>query len=436
MTASRASPTVSRRRRLGAISLTVAATGMVATEAARHAGVGDPRLVAVLAGAFEAGTVGGVADWFAVTALFREIPFPFFGRHTNLLVRNRGTFTRGIVDMVQNRWLAPIVVRERLQALSASKLLVQYLGEDATRARTVAALRVLLSRVADDLDGEAIVGFLERLLKDQLEGVDVGRPLGAWMVSAIGRKDHHALWDLLLGAAERSLADGTLRLHIDGMLRRAVKKYGEANWKRSLGARAAEFFGVLDYGEAADKAVEELARFIRDARGTPNHPLREKLDHVILDFARDLEHGRGEAIRIVEDFKRRVVESADARDVIRSVLARFKGTLKRQLADEHSDLSRAMDALLAGIVRDLDASPETRERLDTWVRTVISDLVERHHGVIGEMVESSIAKLSDEDLVREVEEKVGDDLQMIRVNGAVIGALVGAVIAILRLVVA
>jgi uncharacterized membrane-anchored protein YjiN (DUF445 family) len=154
------------------------------------------------------------------------------------------------------------------------------------------------------------------------------------------------------------------------------------------------------------------------------------------DFARDLEHGRGEATRIVEDFKRRVVESADARDVIRSVLTRFKGTLKRQLADTHSDLSRAMDALLAGIVRDLDANPEIRERLDTWVRTVISDLVERHHGVIGEMVESSIVKLSDEDLVREVEERVGDDLQMIRVNGAVIGALVGAVIAILRLVVA
>ena len=421
------------RNRLGAVSLTVAAVGMVAAEVAQHAVSGHEQLLTVLAGAFEAGTIGGLADWFAVSALFREIPIPIIGRHTNLLVRNRMKFTRGIVEMVQNKWLTPDALRERLEQLSASGLLVEHLGERATRERTVAVVRSLLSRVADDLDGDAVVGLVDRLLKDQLAAIDMARPLGSWLVASVGRRDHDALWDLLLTSAERGVRDGSIARLVENKLQHAVESYANEGFVNKLKVRAAAFLG-LEYRVVAEKAVDELAKFLGEAKGAPGHPVRVRLDGMLLGFASDLAAGRGEATRIVEDLRRRLVESADARELIRTVMARFKDTLKRQLATDDSDLSRVLDNILRGIVRNLEDSPGIRDRLDDWVRKVISDLVERHHGVIGEMVEASISKLSDADLVREVEEKVGDDLQMIRVNGAVIGGLVGAALAAGRMI--
>ncbi len=418
-----------RRRNAGAISLGIAVIGLITVHALRAHDIGPPVLMRVLSGCFEAGTVGGLADWFAVTAIFRRIPIPVIARHTNLLVKHRQKFTAGIVDVVQNRWLAPSVVRERLQAISASRLLIAHLGEPASRARSVAALRSFLTRVNDELDSPTVVGFLDRLLKDQLRDVDVGRPLGAWMLAALERGDHGALWDVILGSAETSLRQGALKKIIESTLEAAVRDYAATDWKKNLVVKGATAIGGIDYGVAADKAIEALSRALAEARGVPDHPLRQRVDGVIADFARELRDGRGDATRIVADFQRRLVENADAHELIRGILTRLKGTLAVQLEREDSDLSATLDHLLVGVVRDLEAQAETRAKLDAWMRQVVAELVERHHGIIGEMVESSMTRLTDEELTQQVEDKVGDDLQMIRVNGAVIGAVVGGVLA-------
>jgi len=418
-----------RRRNAGAISLVIAVIGLITVHVLRANGIGEPLAMRILSGIFEAGTVGGLADWFAVTAIFRRIPIPVIARHTNLLVKHRRKFTAGIVDVVQNRWLAPSVVRERLQSISASRLLIAHLGEPESRKRSVAALQSFLTRVNDELDSPAVVGFLDRLLKDQLRDVDIGRPLGTWMLGALERGDHGPLWDVILASAETSLREGALKRIIESTLEAAVRDYAATDWKKKLVVSGATAIGGIDYGVAADKAVEALSRSLADARGVPEHPLRQRIDGVIADFARELRDGRGEATRIVADFQRRLVENADAQGLIRGILTRLKGTLAEQLAREDSDLSATLDHLLAGVVRDLEAHVDTREKLDLWMRQVVAELVERHHGVIGEMVESSMTRLSDEELTQQVQDKVGDDLQMIRVNGAVIGALVGGILA-------
>lgn len=417
------------RRRAGAISLAIAVVGLVVVQVLRHHEIGPPTAMRILHGCFEAGTVGALADWFAVSAIFRRIPIPVIGRHTNLLVKHRRKFTSGIVDVVQNRWLAPAVVRERLQSISAASLLIAHLGEPAARRRSVDALRTFLARVNGELDGPAVAGFLDRLLKDQLRDVDIGRPLGEWMLAALERGDQGPLWDTLLGATEKSLRDGGLKPLIESTLRAAVRDYAEADWRKKLVVQGATAIGGIDYGVAADKAVEALSQSLAGARGTPDHPLRRRVDGVLADFARELRDGGGDATRVVADFQGRMVDHAETRELIRGILARLKDTLAEQLSREDSDLSATLDHLLSGVVRDLETHPETREKLDAWMRQVVAELVDRHHGVIGEMVESSMTRLTDDELRQQVEDKVGNDLQMIRVNGAVIGAIVGGLLA-------
>jgi len=421
------------RRRAGAISLIIAVTGLVTVHVLQYQGIGPPIAMRIVAACFEAGTVGALADWFAVTAIFRRIPIPVIGRHTNILVKHRRKFTTGIVDVVQNRWLAPSVVRERLQSISAANWLVMYLGEPESRRRTVTVLRGFLARVNDELDTPEVVGFIDRLLKDQLRDVDIGRPLGAWMLEALERGDQAPLWDTILGSTEKSLREGALKGVIEATLEAAVRDYAGLDWKKKFLVKGATTFGAIDYGIAADKAIGALSQALTEARGLPDHPLRRQVEGVLASFARDLADGRGEATRAVAQFQRSFVDDADARALITGILTRLKLTLAEQLSREDSDLSATLDHLLVGVVSDLRAHAETREKLDAWMRQVVAEIVDRHHGVIGEMVESSMTRLSDAELTQQVEDKVGDDLQMIRVNGAVIGAIVGGLLTVAKI---
>jgi len=422
------------RRRAGAISLAIAVVGLVTVHVLQHFGIGHPIAMRIVSACFEAGTVGALADWFAVTAIFRRIPIPVIGRHTNLLVKHRRKFTTGIVDVVQNRWLAPSVVRERLQSISAANLIVGYLGDPVSRGRTVSVLRGFLARVNDELDTPEVVGFLDRLLKDQLRDVDIARPLGAWMLDALERGDQAPLWDTLLASAETSLREGALKGVIESTLEAAVRDYAGEDWKKKFLVKGATAIGAIDYGVAADKAIGALSQSLAEARGAPDHPLRRRLEGVLAEFARELRDGRGEATRVVTTFQRSFVDNADAHELIRGILTRLKRTLAEQLSREDSDLAATLDHLLSGVVNDLREHAETREKLDAWMRQVVAELVERHHGVIGEMVESSMTRLTDAELTQQVEDKVGDDLQMIRVNGAVIGAIVGGLLAAAKIV--
>jgi uncharacterized membrane-anchored protein YjiN (DUF445 family) len=423
-------PPVTRR---GAISLGVAALGAVLAEICLAFNIGPTPLLRVMAAAFEAGMIGGLADWFAVSALFRRIPLPLVSRHTNLLVKRRREFSAGIVRLVEEKWLSPTVIHAKFAGFSASQYVIDYLGEDEPRRRTLGALRAVCSRVAVELDSPHFAGFIERALKDQLRGLDVGRPLGQWLTASIERQEHHGLWDVLLSATERSLHDGAMRALVEDVLKRATESYAsEGTWKK-LGVKMAELTGMLDYGSAADKAIAELTRFLVEAQNNPSHPLRLHLDRLVLQFAHDLRDGREETTRIVEDFKNRLTENVDAKDLIQGVLSRFKVSVQTQLSSEDSDLVRALDQVLVRIVTGLRESPGGRERLDEWVRTLVSDLITRHHKVIGQMVESSLSKLSDEELVTLVRDHVGNDLQWIRVNGAVIGALTGGCLAVIKM---
>lgn len=422
-----------RTRHLGLISLLVSASGAVASHVALSAGLGPPTLMQVVAAGFEAGTVGALADWFAVTALFRRIPLPWVGRHTNLLVKNREQFTDGIVDVVQNRWLAPAVVRERLATLSASKVAIGMLGEPGSRARVVQALRGTLKRGNSDLDAPIVVEFVERVLSDQLRNVDLGRPLGRWMRTSLERGTHGPLWDVILGSAEQSLRDGALERLVRQGVTQAVEAYAATGTRKRWFVKGATFFGFFDPALAADKAIEGLSLAVTEARGVPDHPLRVRIDAALHELARDLEAGRGDATAAVRDVQLRLAEHGGLRDLVRAALTRVKAMLAVELERDGGDATAVLDRLLAGVARDLEAHSDTRASLDTWVRDALGELVEKHHGEIGAMVRSSLERLSDAELVQQVQEKVGDDLQWIRFNGAVIGALVGVVLALAKI---
>jgi len=375
-----------------------------------------------------------VADWFAVTALFREVRIPLIRRHTNIIVKNRARIVDGIADMVQNRWLSPEVIEEHLGRFSASRALLEYLGDGSRREKLLVVLRDLLGKIVEGLDGPEIAGFLSRTLQDQVKGIDLAGPLGVWMEQAIARRDHDAVWDLLLTSLTRSLGDPEIEVLFRKLSRQALDAYKEGGLHRKVVLNIAEAVDLLDDRTVARALLDNLAVFVREAKGNPGHPIRQNLDAVLLDFARALSSGEPEAVSTVNTLRARLVENTDAVEIIRKVLGQFRETALKQLDRPDSDLAALMRRFLNERLAEFARDPDAQEKLDAWVRETAVELVRKRHAYIGEMVRGSLEKLRDIDLAAQIEAKVGSDLQYIRLNGAIVGALVGAFLAVARLV--
>ena len=138
----------------------VSVGGLIATEWGMRQGWLAAPGWKVLLQAFEAATVGGLADWFAVSALFREVPLPLIRRHTNIIVRNRQRIVDGIADMVQNRWLSPAIIREYLEHFSASQYALDFLANENHAETVLATARDIIRQLARGADAPSWPLFL------------------------------------------------------------------------------------------------------------------------------------------------------------------------------------------------------------------------------------------------------------------------------------
>jgi uncharacterized membrane-anchored protein YjiN (DUF445 family) len=420
------------RNHAGSLSLLAATAGFAVMETLPHFGFRATPAWSILQSGFEAGMVGGCADWFAVSAIFRPIPFPRLALpHTNIIVRSRAKLSSGIVDMVQNRWLSAETLAEHLDRLSASRFILDHFAAPRARTQAVTAARDLLGRLCGSLDAPGLAGFLERALRDQLAGVEAGPVFGRWLEARVQAGDTAALWDFLASSLANSAEQGDFQAPIRRLLEAAVGDFKDQGfWKRLKGAAGELFF---DYEEVSASLAAAFAGNLRAIERDPGHPLRARLDERLAGFARKLAEGNPDACATLDQFQRRLVAHAELGPWLARILARLQETLQVELRDPAGPFSGLLDRLLDSLLDELRKEPGTQAGLDAWVRRSILDLAHRNPGVIGEMVASSLAKLSDSDLVAQIEDKVGGDLQFIRLNGAVVGSVVGILIALLKM---
>ncbi len=420
-------------RSLGNVSLLIAVGAFATVETALGQGWITGPFWRILARAFEAATVGGVADAFAVTALFREIPIPLINRHTNIIVKNRERIISGIVDMVQNRWLSRDVIGEHLDRVSASGYILDYLSRKRRAEAALSLLRDLLREVARGIDGPEIVSFLDHAIKDQLRVFDLAGPLGRWIGGVMRRGDHHDIWDTLIVAIEKTIDGEEFHTTARKMIDRGIKEYKERGIVKEYGVEILEFFNVIDRDDFVNVLLKKSKETIREAHKNPSHPLRQSLDSALLEFADGLMNGQTEAVSSVDKLRTAILEETDMKEVLSKMLSRLRETLEEELEQSDSDVGRLLRRVFHERLDEFRGDKAAQGRVDAWVRKVALELVEKRHAAIGEMVRGSLEKLSDLALVSQIEEKVGRDLQFIRLNGAIVGGLVGAFLTIVKM---
>ena len=376
----------------------------------------------------EAGVVGGLADWFAVTAIFRRplgLPIP----HTGLIPRNWELMATRVGVMVGGRVLTKAYVREEILRIDLAELLARG-AERVSRADLERATRIVAGWAAEQLAPATAAELLSRVRHTL-----AGQPVAPLLATAL-RVARRQGWD------ER-LIDGAVTVVAEAMerpeFRAAVADVIEdllARYRERLGLYPrlwmglASMFGLLD----RDRLVVALHAGLREVAKDRDHPLRRQSAELIADLERRLTADPALIAR-VEAAKAELLEAPPVAALLEDAAAAVTRALRAELLDPNSELLAWLTERLDRARRALVADAELRRELDAWAKARIGELVERHHGSIAHFIENGVRALGPEGAVRLIEEHAGDDLQFIRVNGTVIGGLAGGVIYGLHLIV-
>jgi len=425
----RASAPPVRRSHVGSVSLLCALAGAVACRVAlmQDSDSGAAWLHVVSAG-FEAALVGGLADWFAVTALFRHplgLPIP----HTAIIAARRDKIIDSIVTMVEDEWLSPEVIGARLREFAPSTMIVEWLEDESHVERLGAPLRDMLRALARILSEPAIVEFAGRTVRRQLASMSINASAGQWLARAASGESAAAAFEAvalsvanLAGEARTHEALHFWMNHAADELRKDGKRMMPLLLRRRIVQRT-----VIEAG------CGYVSSELRQAARQQDHPLRRWVFGYVQAFADRLAAGDEPTIAYLEQFRATVVESLEVEPLARDLLTRLGGQLEQDLADPGSSLAVLIDRKLRSAILERLADAQNRETLDRWVRTTADDLLRKNHHQIGITVRENLEALETDALVRQIEDRVGADLQFIRLNGALVGGLIGVLLALLHL---
>lgn len=387
----------------------------------------DPRLVFVagLLKAFgEAALVGGLADWFAVRALFTHpfgIPFP----HSALIPRNRLRIVSEMRNLVENEWLPRPMLLARVAAFDfVGNLLLPFAA--AHRDTLHAVFRTAARNVLTDIAPPHIASFLARAAGRALETEQL-----APFLAQAARRARQEEWlqplarEWLKRLVQWAASDESHAV-IYGHLEEAARRYRGQGWFKSFSFGVAEVFGGVDLHSAATLLQNEIRRFAAD-QGEQGSALQQAihdgLENVETRLLNDPTFIRGLRGFLVEQSDEGTLPTLFA-----PMVASVKAEGLRELDRPNSPLLRWVMDRLERWLKQVDGDERTREQLNGWCRQLAATVIDKHHAVIGRLVEDQLSRLSDENLTALIEDRVGDDLNWIRLNGTFVGGLIGIVL--------
>ncbi|MFJ2844993.1 DUF445 domain-containing protein [Streptomyces griseofuscus] len=401
-------------RRRGVRRMKLTATGLllfvavvyVLAKLAGNAGAGA--WADYVSAAAEAGMVGALADWFAVTALFRHplgLPIP----HTAIIPTKKDQLGVSLGEFVGENFLSQDVVRQRLRAVGIGARLGSWLAEpehaDRVTAELATALRGALT-VLRDSDVQAVVG---EAITRRAGAREIAPGLGKMLEKVVADGGHKRAVDLVV-----SRAHDWLVLHGDNVM--GAVQGGAPGWTPRFVDR-----------KIGERVYKELLRFCAEMRDMPSHPARGALDRFLTDFASDLQSDTETRAR-VERLKGEVLGRGEVQDLIASAWTAVRSMIVAAAEDERSELRTRLRSALLSLGARMASEPKMQEKVDSWLEGAAVHVVTTYRAEITSLITDTVAGWDAEHTTRKIEAHIGRDLQFIRINGTVVGSLAGLLI--------
>ncbi len=356
----------------------------------------------------EASMVGAVADWFAVTAIFRHplgLPIP----HTGLIPRRKDMLARSLQDFMGENFLREDIIRERVLSAQVSDRLARWMLDPVNTRRVVDEASHITTMGLERMRDEAVAEVVEEAVLPRLREEPISPIAGSLLGEIVADKAHYGLVDLALGEAHRWLVANP------------------ETFARILAERA-PWWAPQRLNEVVITRVHvEALRWVEEIRDQPDHHARLALDDLLTDLSKDLLTDEATMAR-AERLKVRILDHPQLLETVVALWRAFRSALVSALADPEGPLRLRVQTELARFAGRVVAEPELRGRLDGYVADVAAFLVGRYGTELTAVISQTIDRWDGRETASRVELFVGRDLQFIRINGTIVGGLVGLVI--------
>lgn len=358
--------------------------------------------------ASEGGMVGALADWFAVTALFRRplgLPIP----HTAIIPTKKDEIGQSLGQFVDENFLSGTIIREKLDSFDVAAHAGVWLSEPRNAARVGDEFAAAVRGAVTLLDDRDVQDVIEALARKHLLDPKWGPPLGSLMGGIVEAGHHTALVDTLLEQAEAWLIANP------------------ESFARMVSARLPTWLPSVVGRVVDDRLYREALVFVDAVRTQPEHPLRLAVDGYLATLAHDLSNDPA-LVERVEEIKYRVFDSPRVRELATDAWDSTKRSLLSAMEDPSSPLRTSLNSIVIDIGRRLSADESLAAKVNGWIGTVAAHLVERYRTDIASIITDTIARWDPRETAEKLELQVGKDLQFIRINGTVVGSLAGLAI--------
>ena len=368
----------------------------------RWSGLGYVRAAA------EAGMVGALADWFAVTALFRHplgLPIP----HTAIIPTRKDQLGKALGTFVQTNFLSPEVLAERLRGVGVARRLGGWLAEEDHARRISANAGAVIRGTTDLLGDEDIQHLVEAGVVQRLRTLPAASLMATVVDAAVEGRHHQALLDTTLRGVGRLLDDN------------------RALMRQRLAQQSPWWVPEPVDDRLFRKIFAGVQGFLREVLADPDHEVRHQLDLRVADLAVRLRTdpvliARGEALKL------ELLDHPEVRAWLSSMWATSKTSLLAVADDPESALRRRLDAAILRAGRRLRDDVELQEKIDRWIESVVDYVAKEYGHEITDLIATTVERWDAAEASRRIELQVGRDLQFIRINGTVVGALAGLLI--------
>lgn len=355
--------------------------------------------------AAEGGMVGAIADWFAVTALFRHplgLPIP----HTNIIANRKNEIGASLGEFVETNFLSEAVVRGKLRSVDISRRLGTWLAEPEHAQRVTAEIAVAGSGLLELLGDDAVRDLIEDVAREHLLRPEWGPGIGRVGERLVASGQQHAAVDLLLERTE-----GWLAAHPEA-------------FARAISARLPSWTPHFVERLVDDRAFREVIAFLDAVREQPSHPLRRAIDDYLAALMTDLQRNPATIAR-VESLKRELLDSPRLREFSSETWDSAKASLTDALGDPASRLRMSIRSTILKVGERVADDSALGERIDEWIADSVSHIVRDYRHEIAGVISETIERWDARETTEKIELQVGKDLQFIRINGTVVGALAG-----------
>ncbi|EOP27828.1 MULTISPECIES: DUF445 domain-containing protein [Bacillus] len=375
----------------------------------------------IIQGGFEAGLVGGLADWFAVTALFRHpmgIPIP----HTALLPKNRKRVTKGLIHTLENEWLTKESITNKVKEMQLAQMVLQIAEREMQSAAVKKGIVTIAEKAIVSIDTEKLAVIIEKEFKTYLHTINTSNILQVLVDQLVVQEYDEKTLDYILVKVKDWTAQDEARYQLGSLGMKAMENIKVDGF---LQFTLKSFMNIVDedkIGGILQKFIISNINSLQDADNITRQLILAKIRQEIINVKEN------EALlQELENWKEKWIANWDATDKIKEMLEQVQQRAvtfvnKEEFADTY------VIPFLQTQMNKIKEDEVTVQKIEDWLQKQVVTLVEKNHSKIGKLVQENLDKLDDKTLIEMIENNVGKDLQWIRVNGAVCGFMIGLIL--------